>query len=133
MSNHPEIRKTDTEASKTCGMGTPMGSRMMSGNTKYTPVGGTFDIKESILKTVDDIPKNKFFTEEPTEYYPPNINNFPKHKKFMEKWVKLSAKRHRLFENGVRAKERHKLDFSEYGVEEVFEETQTTLTSSSTT
>ena len=78
-------------------------------------------------------PKNKFFTEETSEYYPPNINNFPEHKKFMEKWVKLSAKRHRLFENGVRAKERHKLDFSEYGVEEVFEETQTTVTSSSTT
>ena len=78
-------------------------------------------------------PKNKFFTEETSEYYPPNINNFPKHKKFMEKWVKLSAKRHRLFENGVRAKERHKLDFSEYGIEEVFEKTQTTPTSSGTT
>ena len=51
----------------------------------------------------------------------------------MEKWVKLSAKRHRLFENGVRAKERHKLDFGEYGVEEVFEKTQATPTSSSTT
>ena len=35
LSNHPEIRKTDEEASKNWGLGTPMGSRMMSGDTKY--------------------------------------------------------------------------------------------------
>ena len=35
LSNHPEIRKIDTLASKNWGMGTPMGSRMMSGNTNY--------------------------------------------------------------------------------------------------
>tara|TARA_B100000902_G_C27229929_1_gene874245 strand:- start:52 stop:1293 length:1242 start_codon:yes stop_codon:yes gene_type:complete len=35
LSNHPEIRKTDAEAAKKWGMGTPMGSRMMSGDTKY--------------------------------------------------------------------------------------------------
>ncbi len=35
LSNHPEIRKADEEASKNWGLGTPMGSRMMSGDTKY--------------------------------------------------------------------------------------------------
>ena len=31
--NHPEVRKIDTEAAARWGMGNPMGSRMMSGNT----------------------------------------------------------------------------------------------------
>lgn len=33
LSNHPEIRKTDTKATKKWGLGYPMGARMMSGNT----------------------------------------------------------------------------------------------------
>lgn len=32
--NHPEVRKVDTEAVAKYGLGNPMGSRMMSGNTK---------------------------------------------------------------------------------------------------
>ncbi|MEO6949159.1 MAG: aminotransferase class I/II-fold pyridoxal phosphate-dependent enzyme [Ginsengibacter sp.] len=32
--NHPEVRKADTEAIAKYGIGNPMGSRMMSGNTK---------------------------------------------------------------------------------------------------
>ena len=35
LSNHPKIRKVDADASKEWGLGTPMGSRMMSGDTKY--------------------------------------------------------------------------------------------------
>ena len=35
LSNHPEIRKVDKDAAEKWGMGTPMGSRMMSGNTSY--------------------------------------------------------------------------------------------------
>jgi len=33
--NHPETRKIDVEAAEKYGMGNPMGSRMMSGNTKH--------------------------------------------------------------------------------------------------
>ena len=44
----------------------------------------------------------------------------------MEEWIKLSAKRHKLFEQGLGAKERHKLDLSAYGVGEIIEETKTT-------
>ena len=35
LSNHPEVRKADADASSQFGLGTPMGSRMMSGDTAY--------------------------------------------------------------------------------------------------
>jgi glycine C-acetyltransferase len=35
LANHPEIRQADADAAAAWGMGTPMGARMMSGNTKY--------------------------------------------------------------------------------------------------
>ena len=35
LSNHPEIRQADADAAKEFGLGTPMGSRMMSGDTMY--------------------------------------------------------------------------------------------------
>lgn len=35
LANHPEVRKTDAEAAARFGLGSPMGSRMMSGNSVY--------------------------------------------------------------------------------------------------
>ena len=35
LSNHPEVREADAKAAKDFGLGTPMGSRMMSGDTSY--------------------------------------------------------------------------------------------------
>lgn len=35
LANHPEVRKVDEEAAKEWGLGYPMGSRMMSGNTNH--------------------------------------------------------------------------------------------------
>ena len=35
LANHPEVRKTDSEATKQWGLSYPMGARMMSGNTIY--------------------------------------------------------------------------------------------------
>ncbi|MDP4262903.1 MAG: aminotransferase class I/II-fold pyridoxal phosphate-dependent enzyme [Bacteroidota bacterium] len=35
LANHPEIRKTDAEAAAKFGLATPMGARMMSGNSNY--------------------------------------------------------------------------------------------------
>jgi len=35
LGNHPEVRKVDAEAAKEWGLAYPMGSRMMSGETKY--------------------------------------------------------------------------------------------------
>ena len=48
----------------------------------------------------------------------------------MEKWIKLAAQRHKVFENSVRANPRHKLDLSKYGVGEQVEEIKTTISSS---
>jgi len=75
-----------------------------------------------------DGPKINFFTEEASEYYPPNINNFPEHRKFMEKWVGISAERHRLFENGIGALPHHKLDLSKYGKAESNKQTSASQT-----
>ncbi|MBS1946381.1 MAG: aminotransferase class I/II-fold pyridoxal phosphate-dependent enzyme [Bacteroidetes bacterium] len=35
LANHPEVRKADADAAKAYGLATPMGARMMSGNTNY--------------------------------------------------------------------------------------------------
>ena len=35
LANHPEVRKADEEASRQFGFSSPMGARMMSGNTNY--------------------------------------------------------------------------------------------------
>ena len=35
LANHPEVRKTDAEASAKYGLATPMGARMMSGNSDF--------------------------------------------------------------------------------------------------
>lgn len=35
LANHPEIRKTDADAAAQYGLASPMGARMMSGNTNY--------------------------------------------------------------------------------------------------
>ena len=35
LANHPEVRKTDAEAAAKYGLATPMGARMMSGNTNF--------------------------------------------------------------------------------------------------
>ena len=58
-------------------------------------------------------PKNKFFTEDLSEYHRANINNFPKKKKYIEDFVISAAYEHQKFEKIVRAKSRHLLNFSE--------------------
>lgn len=57
-------------------------------------------------------PKNKFISEETSEYHKNNISNYPEHQKIMKKWVSISAKRHIEFENIIKMIERHKLDLS---------------------
>jgi glycine C-acetyltransferase len=54
MANHPEIRKTDTEAAARWGLAYPMGARMMSGNSDLheeleNELAGFVDKKEAIL------------------------------------------------------------------------------------
>ena len=57
-------------------------------------------------------PKSDFINEDRSEYHKYNINNYPDHKKVMDKVVSLGAKRHKQFELEVRAKEHHKINLS---------------------
>jgi len=59
-------------------------------------------------------PKNKFYSEETSEYHKYNIEKFPEHKKIMQKWISISAERHKKFEENTKAKKHHKLDLSNY-------------------
>ena len=69
-------------------------------------------------------PKTKFGTEESSEYHRANIYNYPEHKKYMNRWIATASKRQKRFEYEMGAKERHKLDLSEYGAYEVIKETK---------
>ena len=76
--------------------------------------------------------KSKFFTEETSEYHPSIIHNFPNKKNFMNDWLITTAKMHKLFELNFKAKKHHKLDFSEYNIEEP-NNTTTTISGSQLT
>ena len=58
-------------------------------------------------------PKNKFFTEEASEYHRNNIDKHPEFKKFIDEWTSLSAKRHQQFEIDWKARDHHKLNLSD--------------------
>ena len=58
-------------------------------------------------------PKEKYFTEESSEYHRTNIKDFPKFKKFFDEFVSLSANRHKQFEIEWKAKDHHKLDLDD--------------------
>ena len=74
--------------------------------------------------------KNKFFTEETSEYYPSNINNYPDKKKFMNDFIITAAKFHKSMEINLKAKDHHKLDFTEYNIGEINETNKITSGSS---
>lgn len=57
--------------------------------------------------------KNKFISENNSEYHRNNIENFPEYKKIMDKWISISSQRHANFENSVNALKRHKLNLND--------------------
>lgn len=59
-------------------------------------------------------PKITKFTEETSEFHKYNISNYPEHKKTMDLWLSISAKRHIEFEKMSRTKKRHLLDLISY-------------------
>lgn len=59
-------------------------------------------------------PKNKYYGEENSEYHKFNIENYPNHKKIMNKWMSISSKRHIEFENYNKAKKSHKLNLNQF-------------------
>ena len=74
--------------------------------------------------------EGKKIKEESSEFHPNNIDDHPKHKEVMEKWVSISAKRHLEFEKIIKAKSHHLLDLSKYifddGISENIGETDLT-------
>ena len=63
-------------------------------------------------------PKNKFRTEKSSEYHKYNIENYPKHKKIMNMWASISAKRHKDFEKTINIVDRHKLELDDLFLKE---------------
>jgi|TARA_B110000037_G_scaffold63304_1_gene77422 hypothetical protein len=82
----------------------------LTGGTLYTV--GHYDNPKFF-----DGPKYKFSTEDTSEYHPSNIKRYPKFNKYMNNFIKISAKRHVDFENTISAKSSHKLDFIKMGIE----------------
>jgi hypothetical protein len=82
--------------------------------------GGTwFMVGYSANPKIFDAPKNTFYTEESSEYHKNNIEKFPEHKKTMQKWLSISAERHKRFEENVNARNSNKLDLSNYYSEKI--------------
>ena len=62
-------------------------------------------------------PKNKFLTEDTSEYHPFNIEKFKKHKKFMNDFIKSASLKHMELENRIKIKKYQKLDLVKYNPE----------------
>ena len=78
-------------------------------------VGGTWVTMIYVANPkIYNAPKNKHFSEERSEYHKYNIDQFPEHKKIMQNWISISSKRHKDFENIIKAKDKHKLDLNKY-------------------
>jgi len=59
-------------------------------------------------------PKNKFITEETSEYHPNNINKYPLHLKFMEKFLSTQSSLHQSIEDSLKLKGHIRLDLAKY-------------------
>ena len=62
-------------------------------------------------------PKNKYTTEDTSEYHPNNINKYPSHFKFMEKFLSTQSYLHKKIENILKLKEHIRLDLAKYNPE----------------
>ena len=67
-------------------------------------------------------PNSVKVTEESSEYHRNNIDEYPEHKKTMENFISLAAKRHKEFEKIVKAASHHKLDLAKYINDYTYEE-----------
>ena len=76
--------------------------------------GKWFVIENFIDPQMIGAPKSNFVNEDRSEYHKYNISNYPEHKNIMDKVVLVGAKRHKLFEKEVRAKDHHKLNLKSY-------------------
>lgn len=61
-----------------------------------------------------DGPKSNFYSEDASEYHKNNISRYPEHKKTMDKWISISAKRHLELEEIAKSKSTYKLKLDKY-------------------
>ena len=78
--------------------------------------GKWYLISFSIDPEILNAPKNKYINEELSEYNKNNIENYPKHKEVMNKWISISAQRHIEFEKSIKVINRHKLNFEDFNL-----------------
>jgi hypothetical protein len=71
-------------------------------------------ISYSIDPMILNSPPLKKFREDDSEFHKFNIENYPEHKKTMEEWISIAAKRHQIFERNHKSKKHHLLDLSKY-------------------
>ena len=76
--------------------------------------GKWFVIENFIDPQMIGAPKSNFVNKDRSEYHKYNISNYPEHKNIMDKIILIGAKRHKLFEKEVRAKDHHKLNLRSY-------------------
>lgn len=79
--------------------------------------GKWYEVRKFIHPKLLNAPKSKFFTEETSEYHKHNISQHPKHEETMNKWVSISSKFHKEFENMANAKNNHKLSLENYFID----------------
>ena len=78
--------------------------------------GNWIQLRHYINPKLLNAPESNFFTEETSEYHKANISQHLKHKEIMDKWIAISSKFHKDFENMVKAKTHHKLNLDQYNM-----------------
>ena len=76
-----------------------------------------YEVRHSIHPKLLNAPESNFFTEETSEYHKGNISKFPEHEETIKKWISISSRFHKNFENMAKAKNHHKLSLDKYFIE----------------
>tara|TARA_B100000965_G_scaffold526_1_gene458 strand:- start:1206 stop:2126 length:921 start_codon:yes stop_codon:yes gene_type:complete len=71
-------------------------------------------VEYAAIPKIYNSPKLNYFTEESSEFHRANIDRFPEHKTTMDRWISISAKRHKYLEKLFKAKNNHLLDLNKY-------------------
>mgnify|MGYP001232791608 CR=1 FL=1 len=75
---------------------------------------GLFAFHEMINPEINGAPRTEFTNEKDSEYYPSNIDKYPKKKDFYLNWIKVQSKKHLEFEKQLKLRPKTKLDLARY-------------------
>ena len=109
------------------GVGAPYNKWLKINNYKFAPIslaslhsyfsrlvgGNWYQIRYVMNPKLLGAPETKYKNEESSEYHKYNINDYPEHKKAMDKFIKISFQRHQEFEKVVKARGYHRLKFED--------------------